>query len=189
MDQIAIYFLWAAWVLSWMAASIWTSHTARRPPFGEELISRVFTILGALMLFGIYSPHYVSVLSLWRVSEGTGWSMVALTAAGFAFCWWARIHLGRLWSSAVTLKQGHHVVNTGPYRFVRHPIYTGIIVASFATAIDKGTYVAVVGALLMLVGWFIKARVEERFLRAQLGAEAYDAYARRTAMLIPFVRV
>jgi protein-S-isoprenylcysteine O-methyltransferase Ste14 len=81
------------------------------------------------------------------------------------------------------------VVNTGPYRVVRHPIYTGIIIATFATAIDKGTYVAVAGAVLMLVGWFIKARVEERFLRVQLGVDAYDAYARRTAMLIPFVRV
>jgi protein-S-isoprenylcysteine O-methyltransferase Ste14 len=87
------------------------------------------------------------------------------------------------------LKAGHHVVNTGPYRIVRHPIYTGIIVATFATAIDKGTYVAIAGAVLMLVGWFIKARVEERFLRVQLGADAYDAYARQTAMLIPYVKV
>src|SRR6266478_3046815 len=128
MDQIAIYFLWAAWVVSWMAASVWTARTKRRPPFGEELISRVFTVIGALLLFGLY------------------------------------------W-------------------FVRHPIYTGIIIASFATAIDKGTYVALAGAVLMLVGWFIKARVEERFLRTELGPEAYDAYARKTAMLVPFVRV
>lgn len=189
MHQIAIYFLWMLWIASWTVAAVWSSHTARRPPFGEELISRVFTIIGALLLFGLYSPRYVALLGLWRVSDATGWLMVALTAAGFAFSWWARIHLGKLWSGSITLKDGHHVVNTGPYRFVRHPIYTGIIVASFATAVDKGTYVAVVGALLMLVGWFIKARVEERFLRTELGADAYDAYARRTAMLVPFVRV
>jgi len=187
--QIAINFLWVLWIVSWTVAAVWTSHTARRPPFGEELISRVFTIIGALMLFGIYSPRYVSVLILWHVSEASGWLLAALTAAGFAFAWWARVHLGKLWSGAVTLKEGHHVVNTGPYRFVRHPIYTGIIIASFATAVDKGTYVAVAGALLMLVGWFIKARVEERFLRTELGADAYDAYARKTAMLVPFVRV
>jgi len=189
MDQIAIYFLWAAWVMSWMAAALWSSRTKGHAPFGEELISRVFTILGGLMLFGIYSPRYVSVLTLWHVDLQTGWFLVGLTAAGFAFSWWARIYLGNLWSSSVTVKEGHHVVDTGPYRFVRHPIYTGIIVASFATAIDKGTYVALAGALLMLVGWFIKARVEERFLRAELGAQAYDAYAQKTAMLVPFVRV
>jgi protein-S-isoprenylcysteine O-methyltransferase Ste14 len=189
MDQIAIYFIWTAWIVSWMAAAVWTSRTKRRPPFGEELISRVFTVLGALMLFGIYSPRYISVLTLWHVDLQTGWFLAVLTAAGFAFSWWARIYLGSLWSGSITVKEGHHVVDTGPYRFVRHPIYTGIIVASFATAIDKGTYVAIAGAVLMLVGWFIKARIEERFLRAELGAQAYDSYASKTAMLVPFVRV
>jgi protein-S-isoprenylcysteine O-methyltransferase Ste14 len=187
--QIAIYFLWVLWIISWTIAALWTTRTERRAPFGEEFISRVFTVIGALLLFGLYAPRYVSVLTLWRVSDTTGWLLVAVTAGGFLFSWWARIHLGSLWSSTVTLKEGHHVVNTGPYRIVRHPIYTGIIVATFAMAADKGTYVAIAGALLMLVGWFIKARVEERFLRVQLGADAYDAYARRTAMLIPFVRV
>src|SRR5438445_12979167 len=54
--------------------------------------------------------------------------MVAVTV------WWARIHLGRLWSSNVTRKKNHHVVDSGPYGIVRHPIYTGVIVASIATA-------------------------------------------------------
>jgi len=187
--QIVIYFLWVLWVISWTAAALWSTRTARRASFGEELISRVFTIIGALLLFGLYSPRYVSVITLWRVSDAAGWLLAAVTAAGFLFSWWARIHLGSLWSSAVTLKEGHHVVDTGPYRVVRHPIYTGIIIATFATAIDKGTYVALAGAVLMLVGWFIKARVEERFLRVQLGAESYDAYARKTAMLIPYAKV
>ena len=189
MHQIVIYFLWVLWVISWAAAALWHTRTARRAPFGEEFISRVFTVIGALFLFGLYSPRYVSVLTFWHVSDATGWLLAALTAAGFLFTWWARIHLGQLWSGAITLKEGHHVVTTGPYRLVRHPIYTGIIIATFATAIDKGTYVALAGAVLMLVGWFIKARVEERFLREQLGSEAYDAYARRTAMLVPFVRI
>ncbi len=73
---------------------------------------------------------------------------------------------------------------------MRHPIYTGIIVASYATAAAEGTTLtAFLGATLMTLGWYIKARLEERFLRAELGAEAYDAYARRTAMLVPFVRL
>jgi protein-S-isoprenylcysteine O-methyltransferase Ste14 len=87
----------------------------------------------------------------------------------------------------VTKKEGHHVVDTGPYRLVRHPIYTGIILSSFATAFEKGTSIAVAGAATMALGWYLKARLEERFLREQLGAEAYGAYAARVPMLLPFV--
>jgi protein-S-isoprenylcysteine O-methyltransferase Ste14 len=78
------------------------------------------------------------------------------------------------------------VVDTGPYGIVRHPIYTGIIVASAATAALRGTVLSWVGACVMTVGWVIKARMEEQFLREQLGAEAYEAYARRVPMLSPF---
>jgi protein-S-isoprenylcysteine O-methyltransferase Ste14 len=78
------------------------------------------------------------------------------------------------------------VVDTGPYAIVRHPIYTGIIIASAATAVLRGTALAWLGACVMTIGWVIKARMEERFLREQLGAAAYDDYARRVPMLSPF---
>ncbi len=127
---------------------------------------------------------------LWVLPHNAGWAMVGVAALGFLFAWWARIYLGRLWSGSITRKEGHHVVDTGPYAIVRHPIYTGLIVAGFATAaIVRGTLRGSAGAALLLIGYWLKARVEERFLRAELGAEAYDAYARKTAMLIPFVRL
>ena len=88
----------------------------------------------------------------------------------------------------MTRTVGHHVVDSGPYALVRHPIYTGIIIAYFATAIPTGPGAALAGAVAMTVGWYLKARLEERFLRAELGREAYDAYARRTAMLAPFLK-
>ena len=78
--------------------------------------------------------------------------------------------------------------DTGPYGIVRHPIYTGIIVATIAVAMVKGTLVAVAGALMHL-GYWIKAQLEEGFLREQLGAEAYDSYRRRVPMLVPFGRL
>ena len=111
--------------------------------------------------------------------------MAAFVLAGLLFTWWARIHLGRLWSSSVTRKADHHVVDTGPYRIVRHPIYTGIILASLATAAMRGTALAWLGACVMTTGWVIKARLEEEFLREQLGAETYAKYARRVPMLVP----
>lgn len=80
------------------------------------------------------------------------------------------------------------MVDTGPYRLVRHPIYTGIILACFATAVEKTTPLAFAGAAIMSLGWYMKARLEERFLREELGAAPYDAYAARVPMLIPFAR-
>jgi protein-S-isoprenylcysteine O-methyltransferase Ste14 len=108
--------------------------------------------------------------------------------AGFAFAWWARIYLGTLWSGQVTLKPDHHIVDTGPYALVRHPIYTGILTAVLATMAAKGTLPGVAGAAIILVGVWMKARIEERWLRQELGAEAYDGYARRVPMLVPFLR-
>src|SRR5262249_34671190 len=98
------------------------------------------------------------------------------------------IHLGRLWSSNVGRKADHRIIDTGPYAIVRHPIYTGLIIASCATASLRGTAGAWIGVALLTIGWYVKARLEERFLREQLGVERYDAYARRVPMLIPFGR-
>ena len=106
---------------------------------------------------------------------------------GLALTWWARIHLGCLWSSAITRKEKHRLIETGPYAFVRHPIYTGLIIALLATAAIEATLLALLGALLIAIGLWVKARAEERFLLAELGPDAYEFYRRRVPMLIPFV--
>jgi protein-S-isoprenylcysteine O-methyltransferase Ste14 len=118
--------------------------------------------------------------------ENVKWAMVGVAALGFLFCWWARLHLGRLWSGWITKKEGHRIVDSGPYRLVRHPIYTGLLTAAVATAAVKGTGHALVGLALLIVAYWMKARLEERFLRGELGKENYDAYARRVPMLVPF---
>jgi protein-S-isoprenylcysteine O-methyltransferase Ste14 len=115
-----------------------------------------------------------------------GWALCAATVASFAFAWWARLYLGPLWSGSITRKEGHRVVDTGPYRLVRHPIYTGVIAASFVLAIELGAPVGFLGAAVMTLGWWMKAQQEERFLGQELGA-AYDDYRRRTPMLAPFL--
>lgn len=125
---------------------------------------------------------------LWRAPAWMEWALFAGCVAGFAFCWWARIHLGRLWSGLVTAKAGHRIVDTGPYRLVRHPIYAGLIAAAACEALLKANPAAFVGAALLAAGFAMTARKEERFLRQRLGAEAYDSYSRRVAMLVPFRR-
>ncbi|HWE05488.1 MAG TPA: isoprenylcysteine carboxylmethyltransferase family protein [Rhizomicrobium sp.] len=181
--QIALNYLWAFWVLSWLAAALWSAPSAKRPVFGSEILYRVVTLLGAALLFGVTERRAPMRLS--SFSESADWALFGVCVGAFVFCWWARIHLGRLWSAWVSKKQGHRIIDTGPYRVVRHPIYTGLILAALATAAMKGTSIALGGAAIMAVGFWIKARLEERFLCQELGAEAYSVYRRRVPMLIP----
>jgi protein-S-isoprenylcysteine O-methyltransferase Ste14 len=187
--------VWAAWAVSWWAAAVWRKPAAARAGAGAELLHLVVTALGFWLLFfslaGIrwrFAPaplDTIGPMQLWRLDDPAGWGLVAVVAAGFALCWWARLHLGDLWSGTVTRKEGHRVIDSGPYARVRHPIYTGLIMAALATGAIRGTTGALAGAGIIILGLWIKARVEERFLRAELGAAEYDAYAARTPMLIP----
>ena len=161
----------------------------KQPEAGRSIPYRVIVIVGIVLLAGLYPHRFSSEVILWRSGIAFGWAMVILAVAGFLFMWWARIHLGKLWSSEVRIKAGHRIVDTGPYSLVRHPIYTGIILSGFASAILRGTVAGFLGASLMTVSWYLKARLEERFLREQLGAENYDAYARRVPMLVPFLKL
>jgi protein-S-isoprenylcysteine O-methyltransferase Ste14 len=185
--------LWLAWLISWGAAALWTRRTRARPPFGEILLYNVPTIAGGALLFmgvGVFGnapPGWVATAhGLWRLPRLAAWAMMAVAAAGFAFTWWARVTLGDLWSSAVSRKENHVIIESGPYGLVRHPIYTGLIAAAFATAVEVGSIQALIGAALMSLGFWLKARLEERFLMAQLGEGAYADYRRRTPMLAPF---
>lgn len=175
---------WGAWVLSWLAAALWSSRTERRPPWRHERLYRLITALGAILLFGLH-PRSLDV-PLWLPRGGAAWAIVFVAILGFAFTWWARIVLGRLWSGSVSRKTGHFIVTTGPYALVRHPIYTGLLLAVVATALSRGTVLTYVGAAVFGIGLVIKARVEERFLQSELGEADYRDYARRVPMLLPF---
>ena len=113
--------------------------------------------------------------------------VVAIMLISLCFTWWARIHLGRLWSGVITRKEGHKLIDNGPYALVRQPIYTGLVVALFATAAVEATAPALLGAALMIFGFWLKARFEEQFLRIELGPESYPSYCRRVPMLVPFI--
>jgi protein-S-isoprenylcysteine O-methyltransferase Ste14 len=157
-----------------------------RPPGREQWLYRVMTLTGGYLLIGYRFRRAFASHRLWALGPAGDRAMFILAIAGFAFAWAARLYLGRLWSSSVTRKADHHVVDTGPYGIVRRPIYTGLLLAVFATALQIGTAPAAIGALFFVIGFWIKARLEERFLSEQLGEAAYGAYRRRVPMLLPF---
>jgi len=178
--ELVNYCEWLAWFVSWMAAAIWSERAVARA--SNQLGYRAVTVVGAVLLFGPVRVRF----PLWTIDLTAAWTADAFAAVGFLFTWWARIHLGTLWSSQVTRKAHHHVVDTGPYGIVRHPIYSGLSLATLSTLALRGSATSLAGAALLITGYYMKARIEERFLREQLGAAEYDAYARRIPMLIPF---
>jgi protein-S-isoprenylcysteine O-methyltransferase Ste14 len=182
--RVVFAVIWVGWVVSWLAASFWTARTQKRA--GASLTSSYRVLLGVgAVLMTPWAARRLGAAPLWNAGEAGSYLLAATALAGFAFTWWARIHLGRLWSSVITRKEGHRIVDSGPYALVRHPIYTGLIAALVASAIVEATPTALGGAALLIAGFWVKARGEERFLAAELGAETYEAYRRRVPMLQP----
>src|SRR5580700_5214396 len=179
--------IWIGWIVSWLAAAFWSNRTEKLALTWDTLLYRVVIVAGAVLMTPWATPRFAATL-LWNVGYAGAYALAAMTLAGLLFAWWARIHIGRLWSGSITRKVGHYVVDTGPYALVRHPIYTGLIAALLATALAQRTANALAGAALLSFGFWLKARAEERFLTAELGADAYGAYRRRVPMLVPPLR-
>jgi protein-S-isoprenylcysteine O-methyltransferase Ste14 len=181
---LAIGGLWIAWFVGWHIAALWRDKPSARAPRRSYRLHIVMVAAGVALTFGIFPPFEQP---LWPVRPALGWAMVALALAGFAFAWWARLHLGKLWSGGIERTEHHRVIESGPYALVRHPIYTGLIVALAAAGAVHATPLALIGPALFAFGFALKAKAEERFLEAELGG--YDEYRRRVPMLVPFAPV
>jgi protein-S-isoprenylcysteine O-methyltransferase Ste14 len=183
--RLVIAVLWIGFAVSWIAAMPWSSGVEKRVGIARELAYRAILVVGGA-IFLIPAHGYYGPLRLWFLPFKAVWPVIGLIALGFALSWWARIRLGALWSGQVTKKADHRVIDNGPYAIVRHPIYTGILLAVYATAALKGTVPGLAGAALITLGLWMKARLEESWLRQELDGQAYDAYRRRVPMLLPF---
>jgi len=176
--------LWIVFLVSWYAAMLWTARAVAR----TSVRSRLFDFLIYALGFGLLFTPATAWPALSRPSPPVAAVLLAIEVAAFAFAWWARLHIGKLWSGMITLREGHHVVDSGPYRLVRHPIYTGFIAGAWALALIAPSPAKLIGAAVLTFQMSWKARREEAFLRQELGREAYDAYSARTPMLVPFAR-
>ena len=178
---VAIYWLWAVWAITWTLAGVWAARPAKRMPSREERPHLIVTITGLALLFVFRGGP-----KLWTPTVDAAWACFGLATLSFAFCWWARLTMGKLWAPLVSRTAEHRLVETGPFAIVRHPIYTGLCGAVIAVALVQGLVTGLLGAALAIVGFWMKGRLEEQFLRRELGEDVYDAYARRIPMLIPF---
>ena len=183
---VAFGVLWLGWLVSWWVAALWASSAAKRPPVREEVVYRVLTVIGAVLMFVQFREGRRDWGLLWFNPIWLDWLLFAVAIGGIAFAWWARIHLGTLWSARVTRKEDHRIVDTGPYGVVRHPIYTGILISLYATVLTFPGVFNAAGALILTISFVVKYRLEERFLMQELGAEAYEGYRKRVPALVPF---
>jgi protein-S-isoprenylcysteine O-methyltransferase Ste14 len=183
----AIAAAWVIWLVSWILAAGWSARTASHHDLGAESPSRVLTLAAVVMILASYWP--VANAILWTLPPQIGWAMFGLVLLGLGFTWAARLHLGPLWSSTSAPTEDHRIIDTGPYGVVRHPVYAGLLLAAVATAAERGRLEALAGALVLVVAVSLRAKLEERFLRRDLGDETYSSYRRRVPMLIPFAKL
>lgn len=177
---------WASFLTFWLIAALSTKRTVERQSGWWRMVPLLAAV--AVMLVQRSGGPLAQLVgaSLWQDTLPVGILADVLSAVGLAIMLWARVTLGGNWSGNVVLKENHELIERGPYRFVRHPIYSGLLLMYFGTAI----YFARVGTLIALVavvaGLLVKARQEERLLTRHF-PQAYTSYKARVPALIPFM--
>jgi protein-S-isoprenylcysteine O-methyltransferase Ste14 len=179
--------LWLLWLGVWAMAAVRTKRVVRAESPGSRLSHIVPLGLGAALLTSPRFAGPILATRLYPQSAWTFWCGAALVALGLAFAVWARVHLAGNWSGTVTLKQDHSLTRSGPYRMVRHPIYTGILLAVLGNAIVVAEWRGFVALALITAAFLRKIGIEEGFLTAQFGA-AYARYRAEVPALIPWLR-
>ncbi len=176
---------WVAWGIYWLVSACNVKKTVRR----ESLSQRLVYLIPLLLIAPIFFWNALGVGLSQRITDHPlmmYWSGTTLLAAGLLCSVWARRTLGRNWSGTVTVKQDHELVQSGPYRFVRHPIYTGLLAALTGSAISWNHWFGFYALAVLFLAFWLKLRREEAFMRETFG-EKYEAYCARTKRLVPFV--
>jgi len=179
-----VVFCWIAIVVVWVILALWVKRTKERQPLFSRLIYLMLTVVVVVLLNGgvrkanltrSVLPHTLAIAILADL----------LVLVGFIISVWARIVLGRNWSARVTLKEDHQLIQRGPYRFVRHPIYSGLLVMILGTAVLAGQVTGFVALLFCFCGFWIKLQQEQALLKKRL--PGYSEYMARTKALVPFL--
>ena len=178
--------LWLAWLAYWFVAARNVKATRRRESHASRLGHVLLSVLAAALLAFRGQPlHWLDERFL-PDTVVAYWLGLLMVVAGLAFAVWARHDLGRNWSGTVTVKQDHELIRSGPYRLVRHPIYTGLLLAILGTAIAFGEWRGLLAFALLTGSLLLKLRVEERFMSESFPKE-YARYRAEVPALIPCI--
>jgi protein-S-isoprenylcysteine O-methyltransferase Ste14 len=178
--------IWTVFWVLWVLPAVFGKRTVRRQATGSRILQLVLLLVAyVLIVNGALGWTWLNqrLVPEGRTSTAVGYGLLF---AGMLFAGWARLFLGGNWSSNVTLKQDHTLVRSGPYRIVRHPIYTGLLVALLGTAIAAGELRCFLGVLLAGIAWKIKSMSEETLMVQQFG-DQYARYREEVKSLVPYV--
>ncbi len=185
-DHNALAIIWTVFWVLWILPAVFGKKTIRRQTTGSRILQLILLLLAYVLIvdsgrdWGLLN---LRVVPAGRTSTAAGY---ALLFAGMVFAGWARLFLGGNWSSGVTLKQDHTLIESGPYRIVRHPIYTGLLAALLGTAIALGELRCFLGVLLAAIAWKIKSMSEETLMVQQFG-DQYTRYREQVKGLVPYL--
>src|SRR5262245_17663152 len=180
---IIVFASCAVFAVTWAIAALFVKRTVERR-WGWGRLSMI--LVGAVLYSAVRYPRPIRAWRLWTPAPPEAWLGAAIVLIGLAITLWARYALGSNWSGAVTFKQDHELIVSGPYRYVRHPIYTGILLMAMGTAVLSARVSSFAFCVILLVGLWFKLRAEERLMTEHF-PEAYPRYRQRVRALMPFV--
>jgi len=178
---------WIVLMLYWAISALRVKRMKYLAPIRVRVVQLLFLVPGCVLLFKARSRVGLLHLQVLPQTTPVAWTGVAVAWTGIAFAIWARYTLGSNWSSQVAIRENHELIQAGPYRLIRHPIYTGIIIGALGTAILAGQLGAFLGLILITLGFAYKGSQEELHLHATFG-DAWLAHRKRTGMFLPKFR-
>ena len=178
--------MWLVYLGYWRAISKDVKQNVRLEAFASRFARMLMIVGAAALLLVPRVPFAVLNRRILPAGPLSFWTGGAITASGLLFSVWARLHIGKNWSSDVTLKVDHELITTGPYALVRHPIYTGLLIGFLGSAVARGEWRGLLALALVVIALWIKLRLEETWMREHFGP-AYEGYSRHVKALVPYI--
>jgi protein-S-isoprenylcysteine O-methyltransferase Ste14 len=185
--RLLIEFPWMAFVVYWIVGAIKTGATQKKESLASRYAVLSLEIVGYVLVFSDAAGIAFLGTRVLAPTLASAILGVVLTWSGIGLAMWARYHLAEYWSARITIKEDHRLIRTGPYTHLRHPIYSGLVLATLGSALVIGQWRCVLGVCLVLAGYCLKARKEEAMLSQQFG-DAFREHQSHTGFLTPRFR-
>lgn len=184
-------YLWAVFGIYWIGTALLKRTPSNQSPEPQSRESRFYRPLRLFILAVTFSLLFWERTAVGFFGARFAPSSAAVSSAGFAaaliglaVALWARVRLGRYWSDKVVLQDDHRLVRSGPYAYMRHPIYSGVLLGVAGTALVVGEVRGIVAFVMLLVNYSIKAKREETILGYEFGEE-FELHRKQTGFLFP----
>jgi protein-S-isoprenylcysteine O-methyltransferase Ste14 len=178
---------WIVFIVYWIIGAVKTRANRETESFTSRFAVLLLEGVGYVLIFsGSTGIGFLGTRFIPHTMAGAILGVV-LVWSGVALAIWARHHLAEFWSARVTIKEDHQLIRTGPYTYLRHPIYSALVLATIGSALVIDEWRCILGTCLVLVGYCFKAKIEEAMLSQQFG-EAFREHQNDTGFLIPRFR-